>query len=71
MSGQSTVVVPEPFDRLSGAHLVAAGFLARYSGRTREAYAADLRGYLAWCSTRQLDVFSATRPHVELYARWL
>lgn len=71
MSDQSTVVVPEPFDRFSGAHLAAAGFLARYSGRTREAYAAYLRGYLAWCSTRQLDVFSATRPHIELYVRWL
>lgn len=71
MSNQSAVVRPEPFDRFSGAHLAAAGFLARYSGRTREAYAADLRGYLAWCTTRQLDVFTATRPHIELYVRWL
>jgi site-specific recombinase XerD len=71
MSEQSALIRPEPYDRFSGSHLAAAGFLARYSGRTREAYAADLRGYLAWCATRQLDVFEATRPHIELYVRWL
>ena len=71
MSDQFTLVRPEPFDRFSGAHLAAAGFLARYSGRTRDAYAADLRTYLAWCGSRQLDVFAATRPHIELYVRWL
>jgi site-specific recombinase XerC len=71
MSEQSTLVRPEPYDRFSGAHLAAAGFLARYSGRTRDAYAGDLRGYLAWCANRQLDVFAATRPHIELWVRWL
>jgi site-specific recombinase XerD len=45
--------------------------LARYSGRTREAYAGDLRTYLAWCSARSLDVFAASRPHIEIYVRWL
>ena len=57
MSDHSTLVRSEPFDRFSGAHLAAAGFLARYSGRTRDAYAADLRMFLAWCAARQLDVF--------------
>ena len=71
MSEQSHLVRPEPYDRLSGAHLAAAGFLARYSGRTRDAHAADLRTYLAWCTSRQLDPFEATRPHVEIYSRWL
>lgn len=71
MSDQSTLVRPQPFDRFSGAHLAAAGFLARYSGRTRDAYAADLRTYLGWCATVSLDVFSATRPHIEIYVRWL
>jgi len=71
MSDESSVVRPEVFDRFSGAHLAAAGFLARYSGRTREAYAADLRTYLTWCSVRSLDVFAASRPHIEIYVRWL
>jgi integrase/recombinase XerD len=71
MSDESSVVRPDVFDRFSGAHLAAAGFLARYSGRTREAYAADLRTYLSWCSTRSLDVFGASRPHIEIYVRWL
>lgn len=43
MSEQSTLMRPEPFDPFSAASLAAAGFLARYSGRTREAYAADLK----------------------------
>ncbi len=71
MPEQSTLIRPEPYDRFSGAHLAAAGFLARYSGRTREAYAADLRGFLTWCAARRLDVFEATRPHIEVYVRWL
>jgi integrase/recombinase XerD len=29
--------------------LALAGFLAGYSGLTREAYALDLRQYAAWC----------------------
>jgi len=66
-----TVVRSEPFDRFSGAHLAAAGFLARYSGRTRDAYAADLRTYLGWCAARSLDVFAVARPHIEVYVRWL
>ena len=71
MSDESSVVRAELFDRFSGVHLAAAGFLARYSGRTREAYAADLRTYLTWCSVRSLDVFAASRPHIEIYVRWL
>jgi Phage integrase, N-terminal SAM-like domain len=71
MSDQSTVIRSEPFHRFSAAHLAAVGFLARYSGWTRDAYGADLRTYLGWCATRQLDVFIATRPHIEIYTRWL
>ncbi len=71
MSEQSTVMRPDPFDPFSGARLAAAGFLARYSGRTREAYTEDLKGYLTWCANRQLDVFAVTRAHIEVYVRWL
>lgn len=70
MSESTTVVVPEqlPPDAL---HLAAAGYLARYSGRTRDAYALDLRSFFYWCSARGIGVFAMTRPHVELYVRWM
>lgn len=42
-------------------------FLARYSGRTLEAYRHDLRGYFQWASNNDVDVLKATRPHIELF----
>ena len=53
--------MPSPED------LAAAAFLARYSGRTFEAYRHDLRTYFQWAADAGLDVFSATRGHIELY----
>jgi hypothetical protein len=52
MSDSSTVMRTEqlPPDEL---HLAAAGFLARYSGRTRDAYALDLRSFFYWCASRE------------------
>jgi hypothetical protein len=49
--------------------LALAGFLAGYSGQTREAYALDLRQFTAWCRQRQLRLFAARRADVELFAR--
>jgi integrase/recombinase XerD len=51
--------------------LAAAGYLARYSGRTRDAYALNLRTFFAWCSDRNAEVFAMTRPHLEIYMRWM
>ena len=31
----------------------------------------DLRGYQNWCESHDLDPLAATRPHIELYVRWL
>jgi site-specific recombinase XerD len=53
------------------AEVAAAAFLARYSGRTFEAYRQDLRGYFAWAGSVGLEVLKATRPHVELYRHHL
>ena len=39
---------------------------ARYSGRTFEAYRHDLRTYFQWAADAGLEVFSATRGHIEL-----
>jgi site-specific recombinase XerD len=61
-----------PFGALfSPARVAVAGFLAGYSGRTREAYALDVRMFGQWCSEGHLDLFAVTRAHIELYARWL
>ena len=49
--------------------LALAGFLAGYSGQTREAYALDLRQFSAWCRRRQLRLFAVRRADIELFAR--
>jgi len=49
------------------AELAAVAFLARYSGRTLEAYRHDLRSFFTWAAASALEVLAATRPHVELY----
>jgi integrase/recombinase XerD len=51
--------------------LALAGFLARYSGMTREAYALDPRQFTAWCHTRHLLLFAVRRADIELFAREL
>ncbi len=54
----------ETFDE---AQLAAVAFLARYSGRTLDAYRHDLRAFFQWATDTQLIVLKATRPHIELY----
>ena len=49
----------------------AGRVLAGYSGRTREACALDLRTFHRWCAEREVELFAATRAHINLYARWL
>ena len=39
-----------------------SGFLAGYSGLTREAYALDLRQFVQWCTERQIALFGAVAP---------
>jgi integrase/recombinase XerD len=46
-------------------------FLARYRGRTLEAYTLDLDIYLDWCTRVGLPPLQATRPTLELYIRWM
>jgi integrase/recombinase XerD len=53
-----------PFDE---AQLAAAAFLARYSGRTLDAYRHDPRAFFQWASDNQMLVLNSTRPHIELY----
>ena len=51
------------------AELAAAAFLARYQGRTLDAYRYDVRSFFMWAPEAQLVILSATRPKVELYVR--
>ena len=47
------------------------GFLAGYSGLTRDAYALDLRQYVGWCAERQVTLFGARRADIESFGRQL
>jgi integrase/recombinase XerD len=49
--------------------LALAGFLAGYTGVTREAYALDLRQFTAWCQLHHLRLFQARRADIECFAR--
>jgi hypothetical protein len=49
--------------------LVAAAYLARFKGSSREHTESDLRCYLSWCAERDLDPLAVRRPHQELYIR--
>jgi integrase/recombinase XerD len=71
MSGSTQVMRPEPLPAFGAVQLAAAGLLARYSGRTREAYALDLRAFFAWCAARDADPFTLIRPQLQLYVRWM
>jgi site-specific recombinase XerD len=54
-----------------GERLALAGFLAGYTGATRDAYALDLRQFVAWCADHHLALFSVRRADIESYARTL
>jgi integrase/recombinase XerD len=49
--------------------LALVGFLAGYTGLTREAYALDLRQFASWCQQHQVRLFQARRADIECFAR--
>lgn len=51
------------------ALLAAAGFLAGYTGTTRDGYTIDLKMWWAFCETHGLPILDAKRAHLELYVR--
>ncbi len=61
------VETPAALPRLDEAELAAASFLARYSGRTVEAYRHDLRDYVQWTADNGIEVLAATRGHIEVF----
>ncbi len=64
------LVVARPDDEYV-VRMAVTGFLAGYSGLTRDAYALDLRTFWRWCTDHGLGLFSVRRTHIELFARWL
>jgi len=67
----TTIAAPGvPFE-IDDAQLAVVSFLARYSGRTLEAYRHDLRGYFQWAADNNVEVLKATRPHIELFRAWM
>ncbi len=60
----TTIIEEQLFDE---AHVAGAAFLARYSGRTLDAYRFDLRTFFQWAADVHLAVLEAQRPHIELY----
>jgi integrase/recombinase XerD len=64
----SMTVTVETFEEqapLDQAQLAAVAYLARYSGRTLDAYRQDLRTLFQWAA--DIGLADATRPHIELY----
>jgi integrase/recombinase XerD len=49
--------------------LALSGFLAGYSGATRDAYTLDLRQYTTWCQQHGLHLFAARRADIECFGR--
>ena len=67
-STSTAIAVPEPVFTAQ-ERLALAGFLAGYTGLTREAYALDLRQFTAWCQLHHLHLFQARRADIECFAR--
>lgn len=62
------VAVPDPLFGES-ERIALAGFLAGYSGLTRDAYGLDLRQYIGWCQRHGLHLFDARRADIECFGR--
>ena len=61
----SAVLVPVTPVFTSSEQIALAGFLAGYSGLTRQAYELDLRQYASWCQQHQLRLFQARRADID------
>jgi integrase/recombinase XerD len=67
----STAVVPSRPVLTDQERRALAGFLAGYTGLTREAYALDLRQFTAWCARHSLRLFEVRRADIECFGREL
>jgi integrase/recombinase XerD len=65
----SAALVPTALVFTNAERLALAGFLAAYSGLTRQAYELDLRQYASWCRQHHLRLFQARCADIENFAR--
>ena len=70
-SAATTLRAPGVEFEFDEAQLAAVSFLARYSGRTLEAYRRDLRGFFQWATGNRIVVLGANRAHIELFRAWM
>jgi integrase/recombinase XerD len=70
-SAAATIHDPGAGFEFDEAQLAAISFLARYSGRTLEAYRHDLRGFFQWATDHGIAVIKASRAHIELFRAWM
>ena len=57
------LVVARPDDDAIAVRMAITGFLAGYSGLTRDAYALDLRQLHRWCTSYGLGLLAVRRTH--------
>lgn len=69
----NTTLIGLPSARITTpAELAAAGYLARYSGSTRDTYRTSLKILWDWCGSLGIEVLDGMRrPVLELFARYL
>lgn len=67
----STAVVVYDPGLVDPEHVALAGFLGGYRGLTRDAYALDLRQFVAFCDRRDLILFEVRRSDIETFGRQL
>ncbi len=61
-TARPTIQRPEPAYLVDDAQLAGAAFLARYSGRTLDAYRHDLRGFFQWAADNAIPVLDDDAP---------
>ena len=73
MDSPATTTTVDRVDSLfsPSEQLALAGFLAGYSGLTRDAYALDLRQFVRWCTEHHLALFAVRRADIECFGREL
>jgi len=69
-TASTAVVVYDP-GLVDPEHVALAGFLGGYRGLTRDAYALDLRQFVAFCDRRHLGLFEVRRSDIEVFGREL
>ena len=72
MNTDGNVLVPTPLPPDSDTlRRAVAAYHARFKGQSRLHTECDLRVYLTWCRSHDLEPLAAQRPHLELYIRWM